>query len=134
MNLTEMLLTNDINEFKLPEKELEIKRLSGLYKAPFIITFRAIKPDEEEEIQRDCMAITKDGVDIDSSKMKYLTVGKCLLNPDIRNKELQKKFGVTNYMELLKKLFLIGEVTAVYEQIQEVSGYGKDKVEEVKNS
>ncbi|MCX7710064.1 MAG: hypothetical protein N2484_09455 [Clostridia bacterium] len=134
MNLTEMLLSNDINEFKMPEKELEIKRLSELYKQPFIITFRAIKPDEEEEIQRDCMTITKDGVDIDSSKMKYLTAGKCLMNPDIRNKELQKKFNAANYMELLKKLFLIGEVTAIYEQIQEISGYGKDKVEEVKNS
>ncbi len=134
MNLTEMLLTNDICEFKLPEKELEIKRLSEIYKLPFVITFRAIRPDEEEDIQRDCMSITKDGVDIDSSRMKYLTVAKCIKNPDIRNKELQKKFNVENHLELLKKLFLIGEVTAVYEQIQELSGYGKDKVEEVKNS
>lgn len=129
-----MLLSSDIHEFKMPEKELEIKRLSSLYKQPFIITFRAIRPDEEEEIQRDCMTITKDGVDLDSSRMKYLTVAKCLLNPDIRNKELQRKFTAENYMELMKKLFLIGEVSAVYEQIQELSGYGKDKVEEVKNS
>ncbi|MFZ5987084.1 MAG: phage tail assembly chaperone [Bacillota bacterium] len=134
MNLTEMLLASDINEFRMPEKELEIKRLSNFYKQPFIITFRAIKPDEEEEIQRDCMTITKDGVNLDSSRMKYLTVAKCLLNPDVRNKELQKKFNAENYMELIKKLFLIGEVSAVYDQIQELSGYGKDKVEEVKNS
>lgn len=133
MNITELLLSSDINEFKMPEKELEIKRLSDLYKQPFVITFRAIKPDEEEEIQRDCMTITKDGVDIDSSKMKYQTVGKCLISPEVKNKELQKKFGAANYMELMKKLFLIGEVTAIYEQIQEISGYGKDTVEEVKN-
>jgi hypothetical protein len=134
MNLTEMLLSSDISDFKVPEKELEIKRLSSLYKQPFVITFRAIRPDEEEEIQRDCMSITKDGVEVDSSRMKYLTVAKCLLSPDVRNKELQKKFSAENHMELLKRLFLIGEVSAVYEQIQELSGYGKDKVEEVKNS
>lgn len=133
MNLTEMLLSSDISEFKVPEKELEIKRLTSLYKQPFIITFRAIRPDEEEEIQRDCMTINKDGVEVDSSRMKYLTVAKCLLSPDVRNKELQKKFNAENHMELLKRLFLIGEVSAVYEQIQELSGYGKDKVEEVKN-
>lgn len=134
MNLTEMLLSNAIEDFKLPEMELEIKRLSELYKQPFVITFRAIKPDEEEDIQKDCMTITKDGVDVDSSKMKYLTVAKCLLSPDVRNKDLQAKFKAANYMELLKKLFLIGEVSAVYDQIQELSGYGKNKVEEVKNS
>ncbi|MCX8132020.1 MAG: hypothetical protein N3I35_18225 [Clostridia bacterium] len=134
MNITEMLLANDISEFRLPEKELEIKRLSGLYKQPFIIRFRAIRPDEEEEIQRDCMTITKDGVDVDSSKMKYMTAAKCIIDPDTKNKELQKKFGAPNYMELLKKLFLIGEITAVYDEIQEISGYGKNKVEEVKNS
>ena len=133
MNLTEMLLASDISEFRMPEKELEIKRLSGLYRHPFVITFRAIRPDEEEEIQRDCMTITKDGVDLDSSRMKYSTVAKCIINPDIRNKELQKKFNTENHMELLKKLFLIGEVSAVYDQIQELSGYGKDKVEEIKN-
>lgn len=133
MNITEMLLASDINEFKMPEKELEIKRLSNLYQQPFNINFRAIRPDEEEEIQRECMTITKDGVELDSSRMKYLTVAKCLLSPDVRNKELQSKFNAENYMELLKKIFLIGEVSAVYEQIQELSGYGKDKVEEVKN-
>ncbi len=134
MNLTEMLLSNDINEFKLPEKELEIKRLSALYKQAFIIRFRAIRPDEEEEIQRDCMTITKDGVEVDSSKMKYLTAARCMLDPDIKNKDLQKKFKAPNFMELLKKLFLIGEITSVYDEIQELSGYGKNKVEEVKNS
>ncbi|RCX13263.1 XkdN-like tail assembly chaperone [Anaerobacterium chartisolvens] len=134
MNLTEMLLSNDINEFKLPEKELEIKRLSALYKQAFIIRFRAIRPDEEEEIQRDCMTITKDGVEVDSSKMKYLTAARCMLDPDIKNKDLQNKFKAPNFMELLKKLFLIGEITSVYDEIQELSGYGKNKVEEVKNS
>ncbi len=133
MNLTEMLLASDISEFSMPEKELEIKRLSNLYRHPFVITFRAIRPDEEEEIQRDCMTITKDGVDLDSSRMKYSTAAKCILSPDIRNKELQKKFNAENHMELLKKMFLIGEVSAVYDQIQELSGYGKDKVEEIKN-
>jgi hypothetical protein len=134
MNLTDMLLSNDISEFKMPEAEIEIKRLSKVYGQPFVITFRAIKPDEEEDVQKDCMTITKDGVDVDSSRMKYLTVAKCLISPDIRNKELQQKFSSPNHVELLKKLLLIGEVTAVYDEIQLLSGYGKDKVEEVKNS
>lgn len=133
MNLTDMLLSNDISEFRMPEAEMEIKRLSKIYNQPFVITFRAIKPDEEEEIQKDCMTITKDGVEIDSSRMKYLTVARCLINPDIRNKELQQKFSASNHIELLKKLLLIGEVTAVYDEVQVLSGYGKDRVEEVKN-
>lgn len=134
MSLTDMLLSNDINEFRLPEANMEIKRLSRTYGQPFTITFRAIRPDDEEEVQKDCMTITKDGVEIDSSRMKYLTVAKCLADPDIRNKELQQKFNAANHIELLKKLLLIGEITAVYDEIQILSGYGKDKVEEVKNS
>lgn len=133
MNLTEMLLSSDIKDFELPTKELEVKRLSEVYKQPFIVCFRAMRPDEEEEVQRDCMTITKDGVSVDSSKMKYMTAAKCLINPDIKNKELQSKFQVPNHFELLKKLLLVGEVTAVYEEIQKLSGYGKDKVEEIKN-
>lgn len=134
MNLTDILLSNDISELAMPEADMEIKRLSKTYNQPFIITFRAIKPDEEEEVQKECMTITRDGVEVDSSRMKYLTVAKCLKSPDVKNKELQQKFGAANHVELLKKLLLIGEVTAVYEEIQTLSGYGKDKVEEVKNS
>lgn len=135
MNLTEILLSNEIDGAKvaLPEKEMEIKRLSAVYKQPFIVKFMAITPDEEDEIQKDCMTITKDEVQLESAEMKYRTLGACLIDPDIKNKDLQKKFKAANYMEFLKTMFLPGEVSSIYDEIQKISGYGKDKVKEVKN-
>jgi hypothetical protein len=49
------------------------------------------------------------------------------------NKALMEKFKVATGRELVQKLFLPGEVFALYSFINEISGYGSNAITEVKN-
>ncbi len=51
VNVLDLLLGSDIGEIKLPTKNMEIKRLSEVFGAPFVITVSALSPDRYEEVQ-----------------------------------------------------------------------------------
>ena len=65
-------------------------------------------------------------------EMKLMTCVEGIVNPDVKNKELQAHFGVDNGRELVEKLFG-SEVTAIADAISELSGIKADAEEEVKN-
>ena len=48
-------------------------------------------------------------------------------------KELQKKFKVPHGKELVKRLLLSGEISALADTITELTGYKEDLIEEIKN-
>ena len=51
VNVLDLLLGSDIDEIKLPTKEMEITRLSEVFGAPFVITVSALSPDRYEAKQ-----------------------------------------------------------------------------------
>lgn len=73
----------------------------------------------------------------DTSKSFDAKIMACvegIVNPDVKNKDLQKHFGVDNARELVEKLFG-SEVTGISDAISELSGIKADEDidEEIKN-
>ncbi len=137
VNILDLLLGSDIGEIKLPTKQVEIVRLSELYGAPFILTVSAISPDKYEEIQDMAVSIKGKDADIELNLLQLLIVIEGVVDsngkPMFKNKELMQKFKAPTAKELAKKILLSGEITKVYSEISDLSGFGDGAVKEVKN-
>jgi hypothetical protein len=74
-----------------------------------------------------------DNVDIYQMQTQTLLAG--IADPDFKNKELMEKFGATLPADIIRKLFLAGEIADLTAQITELNGYTTQKKadEAVKN-
>ena len=137
VNVLDLLLGSDIGEIKLPTKEIEITRLSEVFGSPFIITISALSPDKYEEVQDMAVSVKGKDADIEISLLQVLVVMEGVVDPTgkpmFKNKELMSKFKCSTPKELVRKLFLSGEIASVYGQIASLSGFGEGSVKEVKN-
>ena len=141
MDLVTQLLKADIGKVKARECEMESKCLSELLGQKSSVKLRALPPERNDEIQEDSFSLDKKGrlKDISISRIKVLTVLDGLVEPSMRDKQLQAHFKAPTPKELLNKLFNAGEIQKMYEKINELSGFGDDDeeesaVEEIKNS
>ena len=137
VNVLDLLLGSDIGMIKLPTKEMEISRLSGVYGAPFIITVSALSPDRYEEVQDMAISVKGKDADIEISLLQVLVVIEGVMDsngkPMFKNKDLISKFKASTPKELVRKLLLSGEIANIYGEIAELSGFGEGSVKEVKN-
>lgn len=137
VNVLDLLLGSDIGEIKLPTKQMEITRLSETYGAPFIVTCKALTPDKYEEVQDMAVSVKGKDVDLDVSLLQIFVVIEGLVDNDgklmMKNKDLMSKFKVSTPKELVRKLFLSGEIASIYGEISQLSGFGDEAVKEVKN-
>ncbi len=137
VNVLDLLLGADINEIKLPTKEVEITRLSTLYGKPFILRCQALTPGKYEEVQDMALDVKGKDVDLDVSQLQLLTVieGVVMDNgaPLFKSAELREKFHAPTPKELVRKILLSGEITSVYTEIAKLSGFDDGAVREVKN-
>jgi hypothetical protein len=137
VNILDLLLGSDIGEIKLPTKKVEITRLSKLYGTPFEITCRALSPDKYEEVQEMAIKVQGKDVDLDINLLQLFVVIEGVVDeagkPMMKNKELMKKFKAQTPKELTRKIFLSGEITNIYGEISELSGFGDEAIKEVKN-
>ena len=62
--------------------------------------------------------------------MQVLTVIDGVIEPSLKDKRLLAYFGCATPKELVKKLFLAGEIAELSSVITELSGYDKDEDEE----
>lgn len=131
MNLVDKLLASEKTMVEKATKTLKSKRLGRFTGAEFEeITI--------QEISGRKFGVVKDrgesGADAGyESNLLCCTFG--IVNPDLKNKELQKKFWTTNPMDLAEKLFS-GEVYQIAGEIVGISGLIADEMEaekEVKN-
>lgn len=135
MNLVDMLLKSDVENITAREtKEIEIKRLSKKFGKPFIITVGAI--DGELFAELTSTAIKKGG-EVDYAKSfaaNALVAVEGLINPDLKDKQLQEHFSAVTPKELAQKLFK-GDISKISSEIATLSGFGEDDEEEgiVKN-
>lgn len=128
MNLIDVLLATDVE--KLQEginKDLEVTRLSMKLGTPFIISCGPLTSEQVTHIAE----ISKTSSDI---KLNAILEACKIDGQKLKNEALNEKFGVATGKELLQKLFLVGEINTLYETVQELSGYGTDSVQEIKNS
>ncbi len=88
-----------------------------------IFQIRALSFDELEEIKR-CHE--------EDSEVYSLLEG--VVEPSLKNPELLRKYKVSGYDELVKAIFLPGEITRISSQIVALSGFRKDTIEEIKKN
>lgn len=137
VNVLDLLLGSDLGIIKLPTKQVEISRLSEAFGTPFIVTCKALSPEKYEEVQDMAVKVSGKDVDLDVNLLQTFVVIEGVVdgdgNPMMKNKELLTKFKAQTPKELVKKLFLSGEIANIYGAISELSGFGEDAVKEVKN-
>ena len=126
MGALDLLLSKDTKRlFERPEKTIEVARLSEVYGEPFVARVRAMTMGEFD-------ALPKDG-DI---RTNVVLAG--MVEPDLKNAALLEKLkpegrnGPLLPTEAAARLFLPGEITAIYKVISDLSGFGVDAVRELK--
>nr|WP_325212346.1 hypothetical protein [uncultured Oscillibacter sp.] len=108
----------------LPEKKVEVKRLSQLTGEPVVFTLRGLTYREIRDIQ------DKRREDQAVSAVLY----GCK-DPDFRDKRLlDPEKGVAAPLDAIKAKLTAGEIDELYIEIQKLSGYLQRTLAEVKNA
>lgn len=131
MNKLDLLLKLDKKKLVRPTKEVEIKRLSEILGEPFIVVCQALSPDEFEEIQ-DSVKVNTNGEIETGENLQASYVVKGVKDPNFKDQKVIEHFGAINAAEAVANIFLPGEVSGLFNVINELSGFGKDAVAEIK--
>lgn len=126
----ERLLNHD--DSQLPTQTLFIKRLQ------IPVTLRALEESELERLRRKCTYTIrgKKGGDVEKlneDEYAYAVIVKGTVSPNWADPALLEKYKASGPEQVLKKIFLPGEIATISDHILELSGYGEDAVEEIKN-
>lgn len=128
MSILDLLLETDIDKLQNNNsKNYEIKRLTKILGEKFIVTCTLLTNEQMMHIGE----ISKTNFDI---KLNAVLEACKIEGKKLNNEALMKKFNVVSAKELIGKLFLPGEVYELYNIINDLSGYGKDAVKEVKKN
>jgi len=136
MSLVDKLMAIDKGEFaKEQTAEMQAKHLSKVLKEQVTIRVRALPGDQYTDIT--ARLVNKKG-NADFSKsydVNALLVVEGVVEPSLKDKELQKHFGAATPKELAKLLFPGGELTEIANMITELSGFSQpeEDEDEVKN-
>lgn len=134
MSLTNALLKLDREKLAMPKKKIEMPRLSKLAKEKIIFELQGINQDTLDEITD--MATNLDmktrNVDIDFVQLKLGIICEGVKNPSFRDKATLEHFGVSTPYDLVKLMLTSGERDALYNEIQELSGYNAEVIKDIK--
>lgn len=126
-NLIDLLLGAGDKVLDRPTGEYELKRLSALCGEPFIISLRALTMREFNELPL-------------GDDFRVHVVLKSVTEPDFRDSRLLAKYTPEGRktpltpIELLNKMLLPGEITTLAAKIEDLSGFGKNAIEEIKKN
>ncbi|MGL5151627.1 MAG: phage tail assembly chaperone [Clostridium sp.] len=134
-NALDLLLGNE-ELLQKPSKEFIVRRLSR-GEVEFKLTLEAVTMNQFKHIQQMCTD-KRGTVDAIGVQVMLLTYGVREFNNKLtENKDkLQdtfSKLGVANSEGLVQKVLLPGEISTIASEITDLSGFGEDMVEEVKN-
>ncbi|KXS42847.1 MAG: hypothetical protein AWU54_1195 [Candidatus Frackibacter sp. T328-2] len=129
----DILMSADDKKIKFPKKRVKIKRLSEALGDDVIFTVRAISAPKYESIQEKAIKIKDKNPDIDVNEMQLFTVLEGVVDPNLKDSKLREQYNAPTPKELVNKLLLPGEITRLYGEIADLSGFGDKAVEEVKN-
>lgn len=119
MGVLDTLLRMDIP--KPRTKEIRVKRLSELAGEGVTLTLRELSYSEVARIRE----LAENDADVH-------VVLKGVADPVFRDKGLLEKYEAASPAELVKKLLSAGEIAEIAIQVEKLSGYRVQTVEEVK--
>ncbi len=135
MSLTQKLLQIDKGEFQ-KEKLLEVKAksLTKIMGEEVMLKFRALSGKEYTSLASTAMS-DKGGVDYAKAyDVNALIICESLMEPSLKDKELQKHFGVASPKDLAFLFFPGMELSALADKVTKFSGFlEEEEVKEVKN-
>lgn len=127
MSILDKLLETDLEKLQKKEKKTyEVKRLSEIMGEPFLVT---CKPLGHEEVMH-LNEISKDDLDI---RLNTVLEGCAVEGKSFSHEAFTSKIGTPSGKEVVERLFNSGEVWELYRIINDMSGYSKNAVTEVKN-
>nr|DAU93825.1 MAG TPA: tail assembly chaperone protein [Caudoviricetes sp.] len=135
MSLTQKLLQIDRGKFQKEEiLEVKAKRLSEIMGEEIMLKFRALSGKEYTSIASTAVR-DKGGVDYSKAyDVNALMICEALMEPSLKDKELQKHFGVASPKDLAFLFFPGMELTVLADKVTKFSGFlEEDEVKEVKN-
>lgn len=124
-NLLDLIMASDRSKFERPTKELKLKRLSEILGNDAVIKIRAIGFDRLDELRETS----------DAGRLRLLIVCEGIVGLDLSNAALREHLGIDKNLpktEVLKRIFLPGEIDDIYLEISKLSGYNAQTVEEIK--
>lgn len=108
---------------ELPEKRVEVKRLSGLTGSPAVFTLRGLTYRETRQVQDKPR----------EEQAAYAVLCGCK-DPDFRDKRLlDAGKGVATPLDAITARLTAGEIDELYLEIQTLTGYLRRTLAEVKN-
>ena len=121
---------------EVPVKDIKANRLSQLMGQDVTVEIKALAGD----IYMDLLATAtnkKGNVDVSKTyRAQALIVVEAMQSPSLKDKELQVHFGAASPIDLAKTLFPGGELTKIFQEVADLSGFGDDEdedLEEIKN-
>lgn len=134
MNTLDLLMKMDAGEIsKIPEGEMEIKRLSELTGEKFVIKYQALPGRRITELSNNTKDKNGNVIASRAYDANLILIGEAVVSPDLKDEKLQKHFGAASPKDLADKLFNGGEVSNISGKIMLISGFGEDTDEEIKN-
>lgn len=137
MSLVDKLMAIDTGKYAEGRTgEVPAKRMSEVMGEPVMIRVRALSGDQYTDITTRMMDKKGNADFAKAYDVNALLVVEGVIEPDLKNKELQKHFGATTPKELAKILFPGGELTEIANKITELSGFNSpedEDEEEIKN-
>lgn len=120
MDTLQLLLSRE-KELPVQEKDVKIKRLSPKGQEPVVFSLRSLSYSRVCDIKR---------IGGDDVKLHIVLAG--VKSPDLKNQDLIDHYGAATPLELLKTMLLPGEIEDLCIEIEKLSGYRTDTVEEIK--
>ena len=133
MSLIDKLLQMDNKTLtEMPKREVEVPRLIQVLGEPFKVVCQAIDGERYADIQKASIDLNKKGGvrNINLFDMQVLTVIDGVVEPSLKDTKLLNHFGCVTPKELVKKLFLAGEIAELSNVVTELSGYDKTEEDE----
>ncbi|MGL5973430.1 MAG: phage tail assembly chaperone [Oscillospiraceae bacterium] len=117
------------NALPLETKEVFV---SKRFKSPFII--KPVSEFVNMDIKKNCQKDNDGNIDIDDYLLTL--VSKSIVDPDLKNKDLQSSYGVIGVKNLLKTMLTAGEFSLLISNVEQICGFNNDinkDAEKIKN-
>ena len=134
MGLTNALLKLDREKLAMPKKKVEMPRLSKLAKEKVVFELQGINQEVLDDITDMSTNIDMKtrNVDVDFAQLKLAIISEGVKEPSFRDKATLEHFGVSTPYDLIKLMLTAGERDALYNEIQELSGYNAEVIKDIK--
>lgn len=134
MEMTEEdIIAKLMEDAPLPKRKVLIDRLQ------IPITLKALTEKEISKLKKDCTKEKKlrggrREKELDDDEFNIALIEKSTISPNFNNEKLLKNMNVSSGRELIRRKFLAGELSALSENILEISGFDNELEElDIKN-